>query len=269
MVPTVVLLDETASVIDKIEGMNISKVTQSVHALLSSTTTTGKNKQQPPPTPAPAQPQPQEESIDAKCARLVKSADVVLFMKGQPNAPRCGFSRQIVELLEKEQIDFTSYDILDENAQDVRQHLKTMFDWPTYPQLYVMGDLVGGLDIIKEMIDEAPGELANQLGIEKKSDINERLKALINRSKVMLFMKGLPSAPKCGFSRQICDILNSYSVSYDAFDILQDPDVRQGLKTYSDWPTYPQLYVNGDLIGGLDIVKEMEEDGSLKDLLTQ
>lgn len=84
----------------------------------------------------------------------------------------------------------------------------------------------------------------------------------------MLFMKGIPSSPKCGFSRQIVEILDSHHVSYDAFNILEDEEVRQGLKEYSDWPTYPQLYVEGDLVGGLDIVREMEESGDLKDLLT-
>jgi Grx4 family monothiol glutaredoxin len=81
-------------------------------------------------------------------------------------------------------------------------------------------------------------------------------------------MKGLPSAPKCGFSRQICELLNETGVAYDSFNILEDDEVRQGLKKYSDWPTYPQLYVNGELVGGLDICKEMADSGDLQDLLT-
>lgn len=80
-------------------------------------------------------------------------------------------------------------------------------------------------------------------------------------------MKGLPSGPKCGFSRKIVDILENEGCSYGSFDILTDEEVRQGLKTYSDWPTYPQLYVGGELLGGLDIVQEMHEDGSLKEAL--
>ncbi|MEM7139351.1 MAG: glutaredoxin family protein, partial [Myxococcota bacterium] len=77
-------------------------------------------------------------------------------------------------------------------------------------------------------------------------------------------MKGLPSEPKCGFSRQMCELLDGYE--YDAFNILQDDEVRQGLKKYSDWPTFPQLYVDGDLVGGLDICQEMKESGDLQDL---
>lgn len=74
----------------------------------------------------------------------------------------------------------------------------------------------------------------------------------------MLFMKGNPTDPKCGFSRQIVALLNEDKIQYGTFDILNDNEVRQGLKQFSNWPTYPQLYVNGSLIGGLDILKEMK-----------
>ena len=73
-------------------------------------------------------------------------------------------------------------------------------------------------------------------------DITIRLKQIINAAPVMLFMKGSPAAPRCGFSRQICEILTEHSIPFATFDILTDEDVRAGLKTYSDWPTYPQLY---------------------------
>ncbi|KAB0800239.1 hypothetical protein PPYR_05994 [Photinus pyralis] len=99
--------------------------------------------------------------------------------------------------------------------------------------------------------------------VNEKEPLEARLKQLINKHKVMLFMKGDRNAPRCGFSKQIIAILNDTGVSYDTFDILTDEDVRQGLKTYSDWPTYPQLYVTGELVGGLDIVKEMLAAGDL------
>ena len=85
----------------------------------------------------------------------------------------------------------------------------------------------------------------------------------------MLFMKGLPSAPQCGFSRQIVEILDNTSVPYDSFNIFEDEEVRQGLKDYSDWPTYPQLYVKGELIGGLDIVRELLDAGELDETLSE
>ncbi|KAK5649631.1 hypothetical protein RI129_000660 [Pyrocoelia pectoralis] len=99
--------------------------------------------------------------------------------------------------------------------------------------------------------------------VHEKEPLENRLKQLINKHNVMLFMKGDRNTPRCGFSKQIIAILNDTGVSYDTFDILTDEEVRQGLKTYSDWPTYPQLYIKGELVGGLDIVKEMLAAGDL------
>ncbi|XP_068987521.1 glutaredoxin 3-like [Bombus flavifrons] len=100
-----------------------------------------------------------------------------------------------------------------------------------------------------------------------KEKLEERLKKLINQAPCMIFMKGSPTTPRCRFSRTIVSILDSCKTDYQTFNILQDNDVREGLKKFSDWPTYPQLYVNGELIGGLDIVKEMNESGQLERML--
>ena len=130
---------------------------------------------------------------------------------------------------------------------------------------------MGGLDIMKETVAEGPlkeqWEIDDNAAASNEPSLEDRLKKLVNRHKVMLFMKGLPSAPQCGFSRQIVEILDDSSVPYDAFNILGDEEVRQGLKEFSDWPTYPQLYVNGDLVGGLDIVKELKESNELDEML--
>ncbi|KAE8149195.1 thioredoxin-like protein [Aspergillus avenaceus] len=91
---------------------------------------------------------------------------------------------------------------------------------------------------------------------QSKEALFERLAQLVKAAPVMLFMKGSPSAPQCGFSRQIVGILRERSVKYGFFNILADEDVRQGLKEFAEWPTFPQLWVNGDLVGGLDILKE-------------
>lgn len=80
-------------------------------------------------------------------------------------------------------------------------------------------------------------------------------------------MKGDKFIPKCGFSKQAIDILNELKVPYITFDILEDEDLRQTLKIYSNWPTYPQLYINGELVGGTDIIKEMYLTGELQDLI--
>ncbi|RYO91630.1 hypothetical protein DL766_003191 [Monosporascus sp. MC13-8B] len=94
-----------------------------------------------------------------------------------------------------------------------------------------------------------------------KEELFKRLAELVKAAPVMLFMKGTPSSPQCGFSRQLVGILRERSVKYGFFNILADDEVRQGLKEFADWPTYPQLWVEGELVGGLDIVKEeLESD---------
>jgi len=246
VVPTFILLNEDNSIQNKVEGTDAASLTQAVSALLNTSSTEGS-----------------EETLNKRIKTLLSSSKVMLFMKGNPTSPRCGFSRQIVELLQNHKITFDTFDILED--EEIRQGLKTYSDWPTYPQLYVNGELIGGLDIIKEMAEE--GNLAESLGIEAEETLDDRLYKLTHDSKVMLFMKGNPTSPRCGFSRQIVELLNEHKVEFDSFDILEDDEVRQGLKKYSDWPTYPQLYVNGDLVGGLDIVREMAEGGDLSDML--
>ncbi|OAL39522.1 hypothetical protein AYO20_01392 [Fonsecaea nubica] len=101
-----------------------------------------------------------------------------------------------------------------------------------------------------------PSDSQAASGAEATEELNERLAKLVKAAPVMLFMKGTPSAPQCGFSRQLVSILRENQVKYGFFNILADNDVREGLKVFSDWPTFPQLYTNGELIGGLDIVRE-------------
>jgi len=91
---------------------------------------------------------------------------------------------------------------------------------------------------------------------ESKEELHKRLSTLVKAAPVMLFMKGTPSSPQCGFSRQTVAILRENSVKYGFFNILADDEVRQGLKEFADWPTFPQLWVDGELVGGLDIIKE-------------
>ncbi len=117
--------------------------------------------------------------------------------------------------------------------------------------------------LVKKLNELSSSHVVN--GKEKEVvDLNTKLERLINLAPVMLFMKGSPAEPKCGFSRQIVEILKSNEIPFATFDILTDDEVRSGLKLFSDWPTYPQLYVKGVLIGGLDIIKEMQQEGALK-----
>ena len=97
----------------------------------------------------------------------------------------------------------------------------------------------------------------------------EKIENHVKQNRVMLFMKGSKSFPQCGFSGQVVQILGSYGVPFETCNILEDPSVRQGLKEYSDWPTFPQLYISGQFIGGCDIVTELHQSGELKKLLEQ
>ena len=96
------------------------------------------------------------------------------------------------------------------------------------------------------------------------ADIKETIKKTVDENDVVLFMKGTPQFPQCGFSSVVVQVLDYLQVDYAAANVLEDEDLRQGVKDYSDWPTIPQLYVKGEFVGGCDIVREMFESGELK-----
>ncbi len=100
-------------------------------------------------------------------------------------------------------------------------------------------------------------------------DINTRIKKQLDEHDILLFMKGTPEFPQCGFSGQTVAALNAIGKPFAFVNIFEDQEIREGLKVYSNWPTFPQLYVKGELIGGSDIVVEMYESGELKKLLDE
>ena len=100
-------------------------------------------------------------------------------------------------------------------------------------------------------------------------DVHARIDQAVKAADVLLFMKGTPLFPQCGFSNRAISILDHLGVEYATVDVLQDQGIRQGIKSYSDWPTIPQLYVKGEFIGGSDIMMEMYETGELVDLLAE
>lgn len=99
--------------------------------------------------------------------------------------------------------------------------------------------------------------------------VNDRIASLVGAHDVVLFMKGSPLFPQCGFSSRAISILDHLGVSFESVDVLQDMDIRQAIKEYSDWPTIPQLYVKGEFVGGSDIMMEMYEAGELAQLMTE
>jgi monothiol glutaredoxin len=99
------------------------------------------------------------------------------------------------------------------------------------------------------------------------TDAKGRIDEIVKANDIVLFMKGTALFPQCGFSSRAIAILDRLGAKYETVDVLQDPDVRQGIKEYSDWPTIPQLYVKGEFVGGSDIMMEMFENGELKQLI--
>ncbi|XP_046850889.1 glutaredoxin 3-like [Xenia sp. Carnegie-2017] len=251
-VPTVVFF-KNGKEIDRLEGANAPELTKKVEKHGSTLDIPKQN----------VHVDTTDENIDEKLKRLINSSPYMLFMKGTPDNPQCGFSKQIINILSPYKIG--TFNIL--NDDEVRQALKVYSKWPTYPQFYAHGELIGGVDIVREMQEE--GELENMLSDCKREDLNTRLTNLVNSSPVLLFMKGSLQEPRCGFSKQFCSLMQNYpSVKISSFDVLSDEEVRSGIKKFSNWPTFPQLYVNGELIGGLDIVKELHESGELSSILS-
>mmetsp|Transcript_41243 Transcript_41243/g.78803 ORF Transcript_41243/g.78803 Transcript_41243/m.78803 type:complete len:356 (+) Transcript_41243:90-1157(+) len=269
---------KNGAVVDRIEGANPPELTAKIGLHIKTAAISGST--------ATALPKP---SLTDRIESLLAAHPILLFMKGTPDAPECGFSSKVVAALKSTGLQFDTFNILTDNA--IRQGLKELSNWPTYPQLYAKSTLIGGCDIIEELhasnelkstleealntpepskgTSSAPQATPMEVGGESKEELQTRIKGLVEKSPVMLFMKGTPAEPKCGFSRKVSAALQSISVPYETFDILQDEAVRQGLKEYSNWPTYPQLYVKGEMLGGCDIVLELHETGELKSTIQE
>ena len=99
------------------------------------------------------------------------------------------------------------------------------------------------------------------------SDVQQRIDQMVKGNPILVFMKGTPDQPQCGFSSRVAMVLKDYGKPFAAFNVLADPEVREGIKQYANWPTIPQLYVNGEFVGGSDIVSEMFISGELQPLL--
>ncbi|KAK8756405.1 hypothetical protein V5799_000894 [Amblyomma americanum] len=225
-VPTfVILLNGQAA--EKVEGVNVSELVRKLKLLQA-------RVEMPPLTAG------EKQGFMQRLQAITARAPCVLLMEGSPAAPAAGESSEAIALLQKAGLKFEHFDITTDSAlrQQLIEHVASKAACK-YPLLFVNGEFVGGFDEMK------------------------RLEHLINKAPVMVFMKGSPDAPRCGFSRTLVEIFKKNNVTYGSFDILMDEDVRQGLKQYSNWPTYPQVYAKGTLVGGLDIIKELEESGEL------
>ncbi|MEK7261218.1 MAG: Grx4 family monothiol glutaredoxin [Pseudomonadota bacterium] len=100
-------------------------------------------------------------------------------------------------------------------------------------------------------------------------NVQDKIREQLGKDRVVLYMKGNPRAPQCGFSAKVAQLLSACGAQYNSYDVLSDPELRQGLKDFSHWPTFPQLYVNGELVGGCDIVTELHQKGELQKLVAK
>ncbi len=98
-------------------------------------------------------------------------------------------------------------------------------------------------------------------------EVQTRIQELVTKNKILVFMKGSKLMPQCGFSNNTVQILNSLGAPYETVDVLQDPDIRQGIKEYSNWPTIPQVYINGEFVGGSDVLIELYQQGELQQMV--
>jgi len=119
----------------------------------------------------------------------------------------------------------------------------------------------------KNIFKVVGSEQAAQPAMHAQGDAMERIRHDIEANKIMVYMKGTPESPQCGFSAQTVQVLNELGVPFSSRNVLEDPELRQAIKEFSNWPTIPQVYVNGKFIGGCDVVTEMHERGELAEMV--
>jgi Grx4 family monothiol glutaredoxin len=192
-----------------------------------------------------------------KIEELIGSKDLVVFLKGNKEKPKSRRSLKMVRILNG--YDFTDVDI--DADKETAEWVKVYSESSSFPLYYIKGKFAGSLE---KLIEETKsGVLFNTLG----QDLNERLKRITQSSKYIIVMMGSREEPICGYSKRLIELLNEFKIDFNSFDISIDNEVCEGLKKMFDWPTYPQVYVEGELIGGLDVCTQMHQDGSLREAL--
>ena len=202
----------------------------------------------------------------ARIERLVSSVPVFVFLHGNPGgAMDHEPSSQLVEIFKEYGVKFSAYDV-DRDARMKQRvgEISKMND--SFPQVFVKAEFFGGLERIQELAKDK--KLMEHIpedsrGMTLEEAIHQHCDSLVKSDHVVVFMKGTVDYPKCGFSNKMLTLLMSRGVKYSTINILDDQNVRDGMKKYSNWPTFPQLYVEGKFVGGLDVCKELDESGEL------
>jgi len=247
-VPTIVLYDNGKEV-QRINGVEPAQLNEHVEKFASGASLSDSSKP--------------VETLNERIHRLIHQDAIMIFMKGAPEQPRCRFSKAMMELFKEvdpEGIQFSSFSILDD--EDVRQGIKEYSNWPSFPQLYIEGELIGGLDVMKELHEA--GELLDLFNDADK--LKTKLKYVTTKSKVLLCMSGSPSAPATPPSKDAVALLQGAGVDFGHFDVSSDNELAEEMKKESKFSDYPQLYHNGKHVGGSEVIKEMSESGKLAEM---
>ena len=190
---------------------------------------------------------PKEQAL-----KVASENKIVLLLNGTPSAPKDEASKSMVMQIQSMNQPFMYLDV------EGQPEYLTAFPKTNIPYLILEGKPACGVDGIEQL------GLSNQ-SPENKKTVTERIEELLKSNEAILFMKGSPSSPECGFSGKIVNILKQYDgFKYTHFNIFEDNEIREGLKKYSNWPTYPQLYVSGKLVGGIDVVQELHDENELE-----
>lgn len=196
----------------------------------------------------------------SKAKRILEQSKLVVLINGSIENPGDDTSKSLVTAMNASKLEYTALDVSAEPG-----YLSAFAPGQPVPYVFYNGKPACALEGVSQLLESA--DLQKEVAARPLTVI-ERIEALLKENNAILFMKGSPQNPQCGFSRKVVDLLQKYDgFSYNYFDIFGDNELREALKKYSNWPTYPQLYVKGKLIGGIDVLQELDEENELSEAL--
>jgi len=210
---------------------------------------------------------PLSEKLKARLAEAVGTSPLMIFIKGTPQEPKCKFSKAVIRfLMENNVTKFGYFDILTD--QTVREALKVYSNWKTYPQIYINSELIGGLDVVKEL--HADGQFLDKVPQSCfGKGLFPRIKKIIDSKQVIIFLKGTPTAPRDDDSKSAVELLRQAAPDFGYYDVTQEAAVENGLLQFAMQSKYPQVFAFGEHIGGLKELTTKQSEGKLKELLTK
>lgn len=197
---------------------------------------------------------------EEKMKNILAENPLVALINGSIESPADEQSKNLVESLNASKLEYTAVDV-----QAKPEYLKAFKEGQQVPYVFFQGVAACGPEGVQQLL--ASTDLKKTVAPRQLTTV-ERIEALLKNNNVMLFMKGTPENPQCGFSSKTVKLLGEYDgLEWKHFNIFEDNELREALKAYSKWPTYPQLYVKGQLVGGIDILQELHEENELHDML--